>query len=212
MSKYFNSLKSDLPASLVVFLVAVPLCLGIALGSGVPPISGLIAGLAGGIVVGLISNSHLSVSGPAAGLIATVAVIVLDAKKYFLTHGLTELEASSSALGLLFLSVVLAALSQHHLGILNKWLRNIKDVYRLHHDEIILAGDEDAQLRRLVELNVQEQVMNLSKTSIIQRAWKYEQRPVIHGWVYGLEDGILKEIFKMDHNAEIEDIYRYSDL
>jgi carbonic anhydrase len=107
---------------------------------------------------------------------------------------------------------VKAALSQHHLGILNKWLRNIKDVYRLHHDEIILAGDEDAQLRRLVELNVQEQVMNLSKTSIIQRAWKYEQRPVIHGWVYGLEDGILKEIFKMDHNAEIEDIYRYSDL
>ena len=107
---------------------------------------------------------------------------------------------------------VKAALSQHHLGILNKWLRNIKDVYRLHHDEIILVGDEDAQLRRLVELNVQEQVMNLSKTSIIQRAWKYEQRPVIHGWVYGLEDGILKEIFKMDHNAEIEDIYRYSDL
>jgi carbonic anhydrase len=107
---------------------------------------------------------------------------------------------------------VKAALSQHHLGILNKWLRNIKDVYRLHHDEIILAGDEDAQLRRLVELNVQEQVMNLSKTSIIQRAWKYEQRPLIHGWVYGLEDGILKEIFKMDHNAEIEDIYRYSDL
>jgi carbonic anhydrase len=107
---------------------------------------------------------------------------------------------------------VKAALSQHHLGILNKWLRNIKDVYRLHHDEIILVGDEGAQLRRLVELNVQEQVMNLSKTSIIQRAWKYEQRPVIHGWVYGLEDGILKEIFKMDHNAEIEDIYRYSDL
>ena len=107
---------------------------------------------------------------------------------------------------------VKAALSQHHLGILNKWLRNIKDVYRLYHNEITLAGDEDAQLRRLVELNVQEQVMNLSKTSIIQRAWKYEQRPVIHGWVYGLEDGILKEIFKMDHNAEIEDIYRYSDL
>jgi carbonic anhydrase len=107
---------------------------------------------------------------------------------------------------------VKAALSQHHLGILNKWLRNIKDVYRLRHDEIKLAGDEDAQLRRLVELNVEEQVMNLSKTSIIQRAWKYEQRPVIHGWVYGLEDGILKEIFKMDHNSEIEDIYRYSDL
>lgn len=117
MTKYFNSLKSDLPASLVVFLVAVPLCLGIALGSGVPPISGLIAGLAGGIVVGLISNSHLSVSGPAAGLIATVAVIVLDAKKYFLSHGYAELEASSNALGLLFLAVVLAGVLQVLLGI-----------------------------------------------------------------------------------------------
>lgn len=117
MTKYLNSLKSDLPASLVVFLVAVPLCLGIALGSGVPPISGLIAGIAGGIVVGLISNSHLSVSGPAAGLIATVAVIVLDAKKYFLNHGLTDVEASSNALGLLFLSVVLAGVMQVFLGL-----------------------------------------------------------------------------------------------
>lgn len=68
----FAHIKSDLPAGIVVFLVAVPLCLGIALASGAPFFSGMIAGIVGGIVVGLLSNSHLSVSGPAAGLTAVV--------------------------------------------------------------------------------------------------------------------------------------------
>jgi len=71
----FANLKDDLPASLVVFLVAMPLCLGIALASGAPLFSGIIAGIVGGIVVGAISGSQLGVSGPAAGL----AVIVLTA-------------------------------------------------------------------------------------------------------------------------------------
>jgi MFS superfamily sulfate permease-like transporter len=69
-----SSLASDFPASVVVFLVALPLCLGIALGSGAPPFSGLIAGIVGGIVIGLLSGSQLSVSGPAAGLTAIVVV------------------------------------------------------------------------------------------------------------------------------------------
>lgn len=68
----FSHLKADLPASLVVFLVALPLCLGIAVASGTPPITGLIAGVIGGIVIGLLSQSHTSVSGPAAGLTAVV--------------------------------------------------------------------------------------------------------------------------------------------
>ncbi|MFT4024288.1 MAG: SulP family inorganic anion transporter [Flavihumibacter sp.] len=72
-----GSLSSDLPASLVVFLVALPLCLGIALGSGAPLFSGLIAGIAGGIVVGMVSGSQLSVSGPAAGLTTIVAAALL---------------------------------------------------------------------------------------------------------------------------------------
>src|SRR5687767_14780244 len=71
----FNHLKNDIPASIVVFFVAVPLCLGIALASGAPLFSGIIAGIIGGIIVGSISNSSLGVSGPAAGL----AVIVLNA-------------------------------------------------------------------------------------------------------------------------------------
>nr|HAD53159.1 hypothetical protein [Algoriphagus sp.] len=75
-TNYFGStLSADLKASLVVFLVALPLCLGIAVASGAPPMSGLIAGIIGGIVVGSLSGSHVSVSGPAAGL----TVIVLDA-------------------------------------------------------------------------------------------------------------------------------------
>lgn len=68
----FTKLKSDIPSSIVVFLVALPLCLGVALASGAPLLSGIISGIIGGVVVGLISNSHTSVSGPAAGLSAVV--------------------------------------------------------------------------------------------------------------------------------------------
>ena len=76
MKKYFQNAAADIPASLVVFLVALPLCLGVALGSGAPLFSGIIAGMAGGIVVGLLSGSPLSVSGPAAGLTAVVATAI----------------------------------------------------------------------------------------------------------------------------------------
>ena len=86
----FSNLKSDIPAGLVVFLVALPLCLGIALASGAPPLSGIIAGVVGGIVVGFFSKSHLSVSGPAAGLTAIVLTAITDlgAFNIFLTAGL----------------------------------------------------------------------------------------------------------------------------
>jgi MFS superfamily sulfate permease-like transporter len=72
-----KTIKSDIPSSIVVFLVALPLCLGVALASNAPLFSGLIAGMVGGIVIGLLSGSHLSVSGPAAGLTAIVAVAIL---------------------------------------------------------------------------------------------------------------------------------------
>lgn len=82
MKKYFQHAVSDLSASIVVFLVALPLCLGIALGSGAPLFSGLIAGFVGGIVVGLLSGSHLSVSGPAAGLTAIVVMGITKLQFY----------------------------------------------------------------------------------------------------------------------------------
>lgn len=110
MKSYFKSLKSDLPAGIVVFLVAVPLCLGIAAVSGVEPFSGLIAGIVGGIVVGLFSGSKLGVSGPAAGL----AVIVYDSIediKNTLANGI-----SSDAFQMFLLAVVLAGVFQIILG------------------------------------------------------------------------------------------------
>lgn len=82
MKKYFQSAGSDLPASIVVVLVALPLCLGIALGSGAPLFSGIIAGIVGGIVIGILSGSQLSVSGPAAGLTVIVATAILKLKVY----------------------------------------------------------------------------------------------------------------------------------
>ena len=79
---YLRSFGSDFPASVVVFLVALPLCMGIALGSGAPIFSGLIAGIVGGIVVGSLSGSQLSVSGPAAGLTAIVALAIIKLQVY----------------------------------------------------------------------------------------------------------------------------------
>lgn len=108
---------------------------------------------------------------------------------------------------------VKAAMTNHDFKqVLNMWLRNIKDVYRIHRDELNTIQDEQQKFDRLVELNVQEQVMHLAKTSIIQRAWKNEQRPHLHGWVYGLKDGLIKPVFEMSANTNIDHLYEYDDL
>lgn len=96
--------------------------------------------------------------------------------------------------------------------VLNMWLRNIKDVHRLHREELDSITDEDQKFDRLTELNVQEQIFNLAKTSIIQRAWKEEQRPELHGWVYGLKDGIIKPVYEMKAGTHIDPLYEYNDL
>jgi carbonic anhydrase len=96
--------------------------------------------------------------------------------------------------------------------VLNMWLRNIKDVYRFHRQELDNILEVDARVNRLTELNVQEQVFNLAKTSIIQKAWKNEQRPDLHGWVYGLNDGIIKPVFEMKTGTHIDGLYEYDDL
>lgn len=107
---------------------------------------------------------------------------------------------------------VKASLTRNSLGIINKWLRNIKDVYRFHQEEIDNLKDEDAKVNRMVELNVQEQVMNLAKTSIIQKAWKNTGAPHLHGWVYDLHDGIIKPVCEMEAGTELEEIYQYDNL
>ena len=107
---------------------------------------------------------------------------------------------------------VKASMTQHNFGIINKWLRNIKDVYRFHRDEIDSIKDEESRVNRMVELNVQEQVMNLAKTSIIQKAWKQNQFPHLHGWVYGLKDGLIKPVFEMPAGTHIDPLYEFDDL
>jgi carbonic anhydrase len=105
-----------------------------------------------------------------------------------------------------------AAMNQHHYGIINHWLKNIKDVYRYHRDEIDALPTEEARANRLTELNVIEQVFNLSKTSIIQTAWKYDQRPHLHGWVYGLSDGLLRPVSDIPPGTKMDELYEYDNL
>lgn len=107
---------------------------------------------------------------------------------------------------------VKAAMNQHHYGIINHWLKNIKDVYRFHREEVDAMPDEEQRVNRLTELNVQEQIFNLAKTSIIQKAWKYENRPQLHGWVYGLADGIIKPVCEMEAGAHIDPLFEYDNL
>jgi carbonic anhydrase len=107
---------------------------------------------------------------------------------------------------------VKAAMNRHSIGIINKWIRNIKDVYRIHRDELESIADEEARTNKLVELNVQEQVMNLAKTSIVQAAWKHHQRPHLHGWVYGLQDGIIKQVSDIAPGSHFDELYEFDNL
>lgn len=108
---------------------------------------------------------------------------------------------------------VKAATSNHNLKqVLNMWLRNIKDIYRIHRDELDAIESEESRIDRLVELNVQEQVMNLAKTSIVQRAWKEGNGPDLHGWVYGLKDGVINPVFEMKARTHIDPLYEFDDL
>jgi carbonic anhydrase len=99
---------------------------------------------------------------------------------------------------------------QSELVITNKWLLHIKDVYRLHQEELEYM-DPARKLNRMIELNIIEQVYRLAHTSIVQYAWKHGHKPSIHGWVYGLEDGLIDELIKLDHNMQINPIYQYAD-
>jgi carbonic anhydrase len=101
------------------------------------------------------------------------------------------------------------AMSHHDFGLINKWLRHIKDVYRFHSRELEAIGDLQQRYDRLVEINVTEQVQNLAETSIVQRAWKSEDSPIIHGWVYDLRTGYLKEIASMAPGTKLESIYMF---
>jgi carbonic anhydrase len=99
------------------------------------------------------------------------------------------------------------AMAHQDLGIINTWLRYIKDTYRQNRRELDSIEDEQDRWDRLVELSVAEQVQNLAQTSIIQRAWHAEERPILHGWVYDLRSGFIKEIACMRPGAKLDDLY-----
>ncbi len=105
---------------------------------------------------------------------------------------------------------VRAAMGNKSYGLVDKWLRHIKDVYFKHHLELDAIADLDKRADRLTELNAIEQVRNLAKTKIIQKAWHEGRKVEIHGWVYGLNSGLITEL-NVEHNdnADIEHIYRY---
>lgn len=105
-----------------------------------------------------------------------------------------------------------ASMTKHSFGILNKWLRNIKDVYRIYRKEIDALHSEDAKINLLTELNVKEQCLNLIQTSIVQKSWKHNGYPHIHGWVYGLSTGIIKPIIDIPVGTHLDDIYEFDNL
>lgn len=108
---------------------------------------------------------------------------------------------------------VKAAMQPRDMGILNPWLRNIRDVYRLHKEELNAIKDEDARYDRLVELNVQEQCVNVIKTAVVQQRYVAEGFPTVHGWVFDMRTGQLKDL-NLDFRkvlTEIQEIYNLTN-
>jgi carbonic anhydrase len=89
---------------------------------------------------------------------------------------------------------VRAAMSNDSIGIIDNWIRHIKDVYRLHHVYLDSIVDENERFKKFVELNVREQVYDLAKTSIVQAAWNSGQELTLHGWAYGLNSGYVTDL------------------
>lgn len=104
---------------------------------------------------------------------------------------------------------VKAAMGNQHIGLIDNWIRHIKDVYRFHAKELNEIVDEKERFDRFVELNVFEQVQDLAKTSIIQEAWLKGQEVAIHGWVYGVHDGVIKDLkLTILDNNQLADVYQ----
>lgn len=106
---------------------------------------------------------------------------------------------------------VKAALTSADLGILNPWLRNIRDVYRLHETELDAITDPAKKTERIVELNVYEQCRNVIKTAAVQQSYAENQYPIVHGWVFDMRDGLLKDL-KIDFVKELENVQKIYNL
>jgi len=106
-----------------------------------------------------------------------------------------------------------AAMGHKQVGLIDNWLRHIKDVYRLHKDELNAIEDPAKRSDRLVELNIKEQVYDLTKTSIVQNAWANGKSLQVHGLVYDVKDGILTDLgVTIEDNDGIEDVYKLETI
>lgn len=107
---------------------------------------------------------------------------------------------------------VKAAMQNEQFGLVDNWLRFIKDVYRIHQTELDGIKDDEQRFDRFVELNVIEQALDLTKTSIIQNAWKDRKGPQVHAWVYSLKTGLIKDL-GVEYNSveELPTIYRVAE-
>src|SRR5680860_369040 len=102
-----------------------------------------------------------------------------------------------------------AAMTNKSIGLIDNWIRHIKNIYRVHKKELDNIADISERTNRFVELNVIEQVYDLAKTSIVQNAWGTDQDLTIHGWVYGVDNGIVKDLgvnFKND--SQLDEVYK----
>jgi carbonic anhydrase len=104
---------------------------------------------------------------------------------------------------------VQTAMTNKHVGLIDNWIRHIKDVYRFHQEELDAITDEQQRFNRFVELNVFEQVLDLGKTSIVQSAWDRGQQVHVHGWVYDIHDGMIKDLeVTLKDNDTLCDVYK----
>ena len=104
---------------------------------------------------------------------------------------------------------VKAAMENSQLGLIDNWLRHVQDVFHTHRDSLLQIEAEVKRLDRLCELNVIEQVLNVGRTTIVQGAWQRGQELVVHGWIYGLEDGLLRDLgTSIDNAAGLAGTYR----
>ena len=104
---------------------------------------------------------------------------------------------------------VKAAMGNQSIGLIDNWIRHIKDVYRLHKKELDGLEDEQKRFDRFVEVNVVEQVFDLSKTSIVQGAWEKKQDLTLHGWVYGVGSGIIKDLgVNVSNDSQLDEVYQ----
>jgi len=102
-----------------------------------------------------------------------------------------------------------AAMGNDSVGIIDNWIRHIKDIYRLHKIELDAIADETERFNRFVELNVIEQVCDLAKTSIVQSAWKNGQELSLHGWAYGLNSGFVTDLnVNFSSDKDLDDVYQ----